>query len=76
MKTGGIFREDQKDSSAELAFKYAVYRLNRERSVLPNTTLVYDIQHVPKEDSFRTSKKGKMIMQILTGWCDFRRKFA
>ena len=50
----------------ELAFKYAVYRLNRERTVLPNTTLVYDIQHVPKEDSFRTSKKGKMIMQILT----------
>jgi hypothetical protein len=38
--TGGIFREDQKDGSAELAFKYAVYRLNRERTILPNTTLV------------------------------------
>lgn len=56
--TGGIFREDQKDSSAELAFKYAVYRLNRERTILPNTTLVYDIQYVPRDDSFRTSKKG------------------
>ena len=55
---GGIFREDQKDGSAELAFKYAVYRLNRERTILPNTTLVYDIQYVPRDDSFRTSKKG------------------
>ncbi|KAK4018183.1 hypothetical protein OUZ56_000251 [Daphnia magna] len=55
--TGGIFREDQKDGSAELAFKYAVYRLNRERTILPNTTLVYDIQYVPRDDSFRTSKK-------------------
>lgn len=59
MLIGGIFREDQKDSSAELAFKYAVYRLNRERAVLPNTTIVYDIQYVPRDDSFRTSKKGK-----------------
>jgi hypothetical protein len=60
-RTGGIFREDQKDGSAELAFKYAVYRLNRERTILPNTTLVYDIQYVPRDDSFRTSKKGNNI---------------
>lgn len=26
--------------------------------MLPKTTLVYDIQYVPKDDSFRTSKKG------------------
>ncbi|KZS03223.1 Glutamate receptor-like protein [Daphnia magna] len=58
IRIGGIFREDQKDGSAELAFKYAVYRLNRERTILPNTTLVYDIQYVPRDDSFRTSKKG------------------
>ncbi|XP_065571242.1 glutamate receptor ionotropic, kainate 1-like [Artemia franciscana] len=56
IKIGAIFVEDQKDSAAELAFKYAVYRLNKERSILPNTTLVYDIQYVPKEDTFRTSK--------------------
>ncbi|XP_046446546.1 glutamate receptor ionotropic, kainate 2-like isoform X1 [Daphnia pulex] len=58
IRIGGIFREDQKDGSAELAFKYAVYRLNRERTILPNTTLVYDIQYVPRDDSFRTSKKA------------------
>ncbi|XP_044736888.1 glutamate receptor ionotropic, kainate 2 [Chrysoperla carnea] len=52
-----IFTEDQKDSSAELAFKYAVYRINKDKNLLMNTTLVYDIQYVPRDDSFRTSKK-------------------
>jgi len=60
--TGAIFTEDQKDSSAELAFKYAVYRINKDKNLLPNTTLVYDIQYVPRDDSFRTSKKGKVII--------------
>jgi ionotropic kainate glutamate receptor 2 len=60
--TGAIFTEDQKDSSAELAFKYAVYRINKDKNLLPNTTLVYDIQYVPRDDSFRTSKKGKTLI--------------
>ena len=55
---GAIFTEDQKDSAAELAFKYAVYRLNKDK-VFPRSTIVYDIQHVPRDDSFRTSKKGE-----------------
>ncbi|XP_049771202.1 glutamate receptor ionotropic, kainate 2 [Schistocerca cancellata] len=57
-RTGAIFTEDQKDSSTELAFKYAVYRINKDKELLPNTTLVYDIQYVPRDDSFRTSKKA------------------
>lgn len=56
--TGAIFTEEQKDSSTELAFKYAVYKINKDKTVLPQTTLVYDIQYVPKDDSFRTSKKA------------------
>ncbi|CAH2002859.1 unnamed protein product [Acanthoscelides obtectus] len=56
--SGAIFTDDQKNSSVELAFKYAVYRINKERTLLPNTTLVYDIQYVPKDDSFRTYKKA------------------
>lgn len=55
---GAIFTEEQKDSSVELAFKYAVYKINKDRNILPQTTLVYDIQYVPKDDSFRTSKKA------------------
>lgn len=59
MFSGAIFTEDQKDSPSELAFKYAVYKINKEKVLLPNTTMVYDIQYVPKDDSFRTSKKGQ-----------------
>lgn len=57
--TGAIFSEEQKHSHIELAFKYAVHKINRDRVILPKTTLVYDIQYVPKEDSFHATKKGK-----------------
>ncbi|KAK5640359.1 hypothetical protein RI129_011170 [Pyrocoelia pectoralis] len=59
-----IFTEDQKDTSVELAFKYAVYRINKDKDLLPNTTLVYDIQYVPRDDSFRTSKKACRQMEF------------
>ncbi|XP_042867558.1 glutamate receptor ionotropic, kainate 2-like [Penaeus japonicus] len=55
---GAIFTEDQRDSPTELAFKYAVYRINSDKVILPNTTLVFDIQYVPRDDSFHTAKKA------------------
>ncbi|XP_057339216.1 glutamate receptor ionotropic, kainate 2-like isoform X6 [Microplitis mediator] len=58
VKIGAIFTHDQKDSSTELAFKYAVYKINKEKIILPKTNLVYDIQYVPKDDSFHASKKA------------------
>ncbi|XP_012276449.1 glutamate receptor ionotropic, kainate 2 [Orussus abietinus] len=58
VKIGAIFTHDQKDSSTELAFKYAVYKINKEKVILPKTNLVYDIQYVPKDDSFHASKKA------------------
>lgn len=58
---GAIFTEEQKDGTSELAFKYAVYRINKDKSILPRTTLTYDIQYVPRDDSFRTTKKGKLF---------------
>ncbi|XP_033607886.1 glutamate receptor ionotropic, kainate 2 isoform X13 [Cryptotermes secundus] len=64
IKIGAIFTEDQKDSSAELAFKYAVYRINKDRHILPRTTLVYDIQHVPRDDSFHASKKACQLVNF------------
>jgi hypothetical protein len=57
--SGAIFTEEQRDSNAELAFKYAVYRINKDKHILPRTTLVYDIQYVPRDDSFHASKKGR-----------------
>lgn len=61
VSTGAIFSEEQKDSSIEVAFKYAVYKINKDKNILPKTTLVYDIQYVPKDDSFRSSKKGEYL---------------
>ncbi|XP_044594046.1 glutamate receptor ionotropic, kainate 2 isoform X6 [Cotesia glomerata] len=68
IRIGAIFTDDQKDSPSELAFKYAIYRINKDKSLLPNTTLVYDIQYVPKDDSFRTSKKAcKQLSRSVQG---------
>ncbi|TGZ53185.1 Glutamate receptor, ionotropic kainate 2 [Temnothorax longispinosus] len=65
---GAIFTEDQKDSPSELAFKYAIYKINKDKTLLANTTLVYDIQYVPKDDSFRTSKKAcKQLSRSVQG---------
>ncbi|XP_016837534.1 glutamate receptor ionotropic, kainate 2 isoform X2 [Nasonia vitripennis] len=58
IKIGAIFTHDQRNTSTELAFKYAVHKINKDRIILPNTTLVYDIQYVPKDDSFHASKKA------------------
>ncbi|XP_022217259.1 glutamate receptor ionotropic, kainate 2 isoform X6 [Drosophila obscura] len=57
IRVGAIFTEDERESSIESAFKYAIYRINREKSLLPNTQLIYDIEYVPRDDSFRTTKK-------------------
>ncbi|VVC86822.1 unnamed protein product [Leptidea sinapis] len=40
VKIGAIFTEEARGGSAELAFKYAVYRINKERTVLPESTLI------------------------------------
>ena len=56
--TGALFTEAERDSEVEFAFKYAVDRINADHFLLPNTTLVTDIQYVSASDSFHASKKG------------------
>ena len=50
------------DSPSELAFKYAVYKINKDPHILQNKTLTYDIQYVPREDSFRTTNKVHILL--------------
>uniref|UniRef100_A0AAX7SQ62 Glutamate receptor n=1 Tax=Astatotilapia calliptera TaxID=8154 RepID=A0AAX7SQ62_ASTCA len=44
--------------AVELAFKFAVNNINRNRTLLPNTTLTYDIQRINIYDSFEASRKA------------------
>lgn len=65
IKVGALFTEDERESQTELAFKYAVYRINRDRTLLPNATLLYDIQYITSGDSFHASKKGEYFFPLL-----------
>jgi hypothetical protein len=57
---GGIFEyvESGPMGAEELAFRFAVNTINRNRTLLPNTTLTYDTQKINLYDSFEASKKG------------------
>lgn len=59
LKIGAIFSESQRQTATELAFKYAVHTINRDKGLLPETTLLYDIQYTNQLDSFRACKKGR-----------------
>uniref|UniRef100_A0A671SDV1 Glutamate receptor n=1 Tax=Sinocyclocheilus anshuiensis TaxID=1608454 RepID=A0A671SDV1_9TELE len=57
---GGIFESIESGPSGpeELAFKFALNTINRNRTLLPNTTLTYDIQRINMFDSFEASRKA------------------
>uniref|UniRef100_A0A8C4XAR8 Glutamate receptor n=1 Tax=Erpetoichthys calabaricus TaxID=27687 RepID=A0A8C4XAR8_ERPCA len=58
--TGGIFEtmENEPISIEELAFKFAITNINRNRTLMPNTTLTYDIQRINLFDSFEASRRA------------------
>ena len=58
LKIGAIFSESQRLSATELAFKYAIFNINRDKGLLPETSLHYDIQYTNELDSFHACKKG------------------
>ncbi|KAM7322246.1 hypothetical protein ACRRTK_019087 [Alexandromys fortis] len=57
---GGIFEtvENEPVNVEELAFKFAVTSINRNRTLMPNTTLTYDIQRINLFDSFEASRRA------------------
>uniref|UniRef100_A0A8B9HF32 Glutamate receptor n=1 Tax=Astyanax mexicanus TaxID=7994 RepID=A0A8B9HF32_ASTMX len=50
--------ENEPVSVEELAFKFAVTNINRNRTLMPNTTLTYDIQRINLFDSFEASRRA------------------
>ena len=43
----------------EIAFKYAVDHINRNRDLLPRSRVMAQIERVPPHDSFYASKRGE-----------------
>lgn len=43
----------------ELAFKFAVNNINRNKTLMPNATLTYDIQRINVFDGFEASRRGR-----------------
>ncbi|XP_051934364.1 glutamate receptor ionotropic, kainate 1 isoform X3 [Hippocampus zosterae] len=60
LRIGGIFEtlETEPISVEELAFKFAVTNINRNRTLMPNTTLTYDVQRINLFDSFEASRRA------------------
>ena len=62
--TGGLF--DLAESKQEVAFRYAVERVNANRKILSQSLLSAIIEKIPPQDSFHASKRGKMTLIFLS----------
>ena len=56
--SGGLF--DLAESKQEVAFRYAVERVNANRKILSQSLLSAIIEKIPPQDSFHASKRGKI----------------
>lgn len=65
--------ENEPVNVEELAFKFAVTSINRNRTLMPNITLTYDIQRINLFDSFEASRRGKYFSTLQSIFGD---KFA
>ena len=64
---GGLF--DMTDTVQEIAFRYAVDRVNSDREVLPRSRLTAQIERIPQQDSFYASKQGWYLKKVITPLC-------
>lgn len=57
--SGGLFHPT--DDKQEIAFRYAIEKINSDRSILPRSKLQAQIEKIPPQDSFHASKKGMFV---------------
>ncbi|CAG7786127.1 unnamed protein product [Allacma fusca] len=62
IRIGGIFPEELRSTPVEVAFKYAVFSVNRERKLLGNSTLVYRTLYYKNSDIFQATKLGCQLI--------------
>ncbi|KAK9686998.1 Receptor family ligand binding region [Popillia japonica] len=55
IRIGGLFHPA--DDRQELAFRYAVEKINNDRTILPRSKLSAQIERMSPQDSFHASKK-------------------
>ena len=65
------------DTVQEIAFRYAVDRVNLDRDILPRSRLTAQIERIPQQDSFYASKQGKSLVTIQPSYnrnchCNFK----
>ena len=52
------------DTVQEIAFRYAVDKVNHDQKILPRTRLMAQIERIPPHDSFYASKQGKDLVTL------------
>ena len=57
---GGLFEHNDHDNIQIVAFRYAVEKVNSNKTVLPYARLSTQVEHVANGDSFKVSKQGKI----------------
>ena len=62
------------DGVEEVAFRYAVDRVNANRKILPETRLTAQIERIPPQDSFYASKQGKFQCLLRYSVCTIKMK--
>ena len=52
------------ESKQEVAFRYAVERVNANRKILSQSLLSAIIEKIPPQDSFHASKRGEHFVTV------------
>ena len=60
---GGLFHPS--DDKQEVAFRYAVEKINANRDILPKSRLSAQIEQIKPQDSFHASKRGESAIANL-----------
>ncbi|XP_039496514.1 glutamate receptor ionotropic, kainate 2 isoform X4 [Drosophila santomea] len=64
VRIGAIFSNQPGKYNSEMAFRYAIHKLNMDKSILPDTTVDYYIEYVNRFDSFETVQKVCKLIRV------------
>ena len=68
---GAVFQEGDSSAPLQQAFKHGIDMVNDDRTILGNSRLIPRIEVITASNSFKASKKGKMVSQKKIFLCVF-----